>query len=85
VAGLASVEIGIVPLRSEMVALPLSGFRLLDDDMVIAESLAGEQSINDPDEVDSFVSAFNALRGACVTDTDAVAVIRDVAGELRRS
>lgn len=84
VAGLASVEMGIVPLRSAMVALPLSGFRLLDDDMVIVESLAGEQCIDDSDEVASFVSAFDALRGACVTGADAVAMIRGAVDELRR-
>lgn len=82
VAGLASVEVGIVPLRADMVALPLSGFRLLDDETAIVESLAGEQRIDDPDEVVSFVAAFNALREASAIGVDAVALIRRVAAEL---
>lgn len=84
VAGLASVEMGIVPSRSEMVALPLSGFRLLNEDIVIVESLAGEQRIDDPDEVDSFISAFDALRRACVTGAGAVAMIRDAVNQSPR-
>lgn len=80
VAGLRGVEVGIVPLRAAMVAPPLSGFRLLDDDLVIAENLAGEQHITDPDEVRAYVEVLEALRAVAVTGNDAVALIRGLRG-----
>jgi hypothetical protein len=76
IAGLRGVEVGIVPLRAAMVAPPLSGFRLLDDDLVITESLAGEQHITGSDEVRAHIEVLDALRAVAVTGDDAVALIR---------
>lgn len=76
VAGLRGVEVGIVPLRAAMVAPPLSGFRLLDEDLVITESLAGEQHITGSEEVRAYIEVLDALRAVAVTGDDAVALIR---------
>ena len=76
VAGLGGVEVGIVPLRAGMVARPLSGFRLLDDDLVIIETLAGEQHITDPNEIRAHIEVLDALRAVAVTGDEAVALIR---------
>lgn len=76
VAGLRGVEVGIVPLRAAMVAPPLSGFRLLDDDLVITESLIGEQHITGTDEVRAYIEVLDALRAVAVTGDAAVALIR---------
>lgn len=78
VAGLETVEIGIIPSPVPMVAPPLSGFRLLDDDLVITETLAGEQHITGPDEIRAFVDVFDALRVAAVTGDAAVNLIRSL-------
>lgn len=78
VTGLGTVEVGVIPLRAGMVAPPLSGFRLLDDDLVITETLAGEQHITDPDEVQAFADVLAALRAAAATGDDAVDLIRSL-------
>lgn len=78
------VEVGLIPLRAPMAAAPLSGFRLLDEEFVFVESIAGEQRIGDPTEVAPFVQTFEALRAAAVTGAEAAAEIHRVAAELRR-
>ncbi|HEY6421827.1 MAG TPA: helix-turn-helix transcriptional regulator [Pseudonocardiaceae bacterium] len=82
VSQLRGVELGVIPLRAPMPVLPLSGFRLLDDEFVFVESLAGEQRLDDPEEIAPIIRAFEALRDAAVTE-GAAALIRHVAAELR--
>lgn len=81
VSNLADVELGVVPLRA-MPVVPLSGFRLLDDEFVFIESLAGEQRLNDPDDIAPIIQAFEALRGAATSGDQAVALIQRIAAEL---
>ncbi|MGB9279201.1 MAG: helix-turn-helix transcriptional regulator [Pseudonocardiaceae bacterium] len=78
------VEIAVIPLRAPMPVLPLSGFRLLDDEFVFVESLAGEQRLDDPEEIAPIIRAFEVLRDAGVTGGQALALIQRVAAELRR-
>jgi hypothetical protein len=78
------VELGVIPLRAPMPVLPLSGFRLLDDEFVFVESLAGEQRLDDPEEIAPIIRAFEVLRGAAVTGRQVVALIQRAAAELRR-
>ncbi len=78
------VELAVIPLRAPMPVLPLSGFRLLDDEFVFVESLAGEQRLDDPEEIAPIIRAFEVLRGAAVTGRQVVALIQRVAAELRR-
>lgn len=82
VAELPSVELSIVPLDARPV-MPLAGFALYDSEFVVAESLAGEQRTDDPDQVAIYVKSFDALREAAVTGSDAVALIQRVAARLR--
>lgn len=77
------VELGVIPLRAPMSVLPLSGFRLLDDEFVFVESLAGEQRLEDPEEIAPVIDAFDVLRGAARTGDQAMALIRRVTAELR--
>ncbi|MGH3527544.1 MAG: hypothetical protein ACRDQ6_09575 [Pseudonocardiaceae bacterium] len=60
------------------------GFRLLDDEFVFVESLAGEQRLDDPEEIAPIIRAFEVLRDAGVTGDQVVALIQRVAAELRR-
>lgn len=80
---LPGVELGVIPLRAPMPVLPLSGFRLLDDEFVFVESLAGEQRLDDPEEIAPITRAFEALRGAAATGDQAAVLIQRVAAELR--
>lgn len=84
VSEVPGVEIAVIPLRAPMPVLPLSGFRLLDDEFVFVESLAGEQRLDDPEEIAPIIRAFEVLRDAGVTGGQALALIQRVAAELRR-
>ena len=75
---------GVIPLRAPIPVLPLSGFRLLDDEFVFVESLVGEQRLDDPEEIAPIIRAFDVLRDAGVTGGQALALIQRVAAELRR-
>ncbi len=76
VAGLANVELGVLPFDAPSPVLPLTGFALNDSDLVWVETLTGEQQIDDPDEVGAYVAAFEAALGAAAVGEDAVALIR---------
>jgi transcriptional regulator with XRE-family HTH domain len=75
VAGLASLDLRIVPFESEVPVFPLSGFRIYDDNLVIVESISGEVEISDPEEVAKYVSFFELLREAGASGDDALRVI----------
>ncbi|MDQ3153015.1 MAG: DUF5753 domain-containing protein [Actinomycetota bacterium] len=81
VAGLATVELGVVPFPA-MPIMPLSSF-MLRDDLAIMETNSGEQQLYEPDEVALYVNAFERLRDAAATGPDAVALIHRVAAALR--
>lgn len=85
IAGLPSVELGVIPLDAPMPVMPLSGFALFDRDFLVMESLTGEQRTDDPEQVAVYVKAFDLLRKAAATGPDAVTLIQGVAAALRAS
>jgi transcriptional regulator with XRE-family HTH domain len=82
VSDLPGVELGVIPLQA-MPVVPLSGFRLLDEEFVFVESLAGEQRLDDPEDIAPIIRAFEALRSSARSADQARAVIQRVASELR--
>lgn len=84
IASLPAVELGVVPLR-QMPVLPLSGFRIYDQSVVVVETLGGEQQLDDPDEVAGYNDALDALRDAARIGRDAISVVRSVLAELTTS
>ena len=82
IAGLATVELGVVPFPA-MPVMPLSSFCLHDDTVVFIETLTGEQQLHEPDEVAVYVAAFDLLHDAAAIGPDAVALIQRVAAGLR--
>lgn len=82
VSTVLGVELGVMPLRAPMVVLPISGFRVFDDELVIVELLDGEKALRD-DRATPMLRAFEALRAEALTGPDAVALIQRVATELR--
>lgn len=83
VTGVPGVEVGIIPFTTPM--LPVSGFDLYDIDLVVVETLTGEQRLDEPQEVAQYVRFFDQLRDAAATASDAVALIQRVAAQLWRS
>lgn len=83
VAGLAHVELGLLPFP-RMPIMPLAGFSLRDR-VASVETVTGEQQLYEPNEVDTYEQAFEVARSAAVTGQDAVELIQHVAEQLRRS
>ena len=75
VSGLASLELCIIPFEAAVPVFPLSGFRLYDD-LVIVESIVGEQQLAEADDVARYEKYLELLRDAASTGTEAAAVIR---------
>jgi hypothetical protein len=82
-AGLASVDLAVLPVGTRMPVLPLSSFAAHDKQLVFVETMTGEQRLDQPDEVAVYVKAFELLRNAAATGPEAVALIQRVAAGLR--
>jgi transcriptional regulator with XRE-family HTH domain len=73
--GLPSLELGIIPFEASVPVWPTAGFRLYDD-LVIEESVEGENQVADPEQVARYEKNFELLRGAARLNRDALPVIR---------
>jgi transcriptional regulator with XRE-family HTH domain len=82
ISGLASLELGIIPFEATVPIFPLSGFRLYDD-LVIVESIVGEQQLAEPDDVARYEKYLELLREAASTGREAAAVIQRALEGLR--
>jgi hypothetical protein len=82
VIGLPALDLGIIPFEAAVPVFPLSGFRLYDD-LVIVESIVGEQQLAEADDVARHEKYLELLRDAASTGTEAAAVIRRSLESLR--
>jgi transcriptional regulator with XRE-family HTH domain len=76
--GLASLDLGIIPTTTLVPVYPTSGFVVFDSDLVVVETIGGEDQINDPDEVRRYVEWFGLLHAAAVRGREAAGLIRSV-------
>ncbi len=81
VAGLAGVELGVLPFDAPMPVYPLTNF-VLHDDSVLIEFIVGQQRLEGADEVALYERYFDQLLDAAATGQDAVALIQRVAEQL---
>jgi transcriptional regulator with XRE-family HTH domain len=82
ISGLSTLEIGIIPFEAAVPVFPLSGFRLYDD-LVIVESIVGEQQLAEADDVERYGKYLELLRGAAATGSEAAPIIRRALDSLR--
>lgn len=82
VAGLATVELGVLRFDRAYPTMPLAGFTLHDRSRVFLETLTGQQELVLPDEVEAYRKAFEIIDGSAATGDEAVAVIRRAAADL---
>ena len=75
ISGLSSLGLGIIPFEVTVPVFPLSGFRLYDD-LVIVESIVGEQQLAEADDVARYEKYLELLREAARTGRDAATVIQ---------
>ena len=80
VAGLATLELGIIPFEAHVPVFPLSGFRLYDD-LVIVESIVGEQQLAEADDI----ARYEKYLETSVTGDEARRLITAAAADLRES
>ncbi|MGH3854495.1 MAG: DUF5753 domain-containing protein [Pseudonocardiaceae bacterium] len=81
-AGLASVDLRVLPRAVASPVMPLSGF-WLDENAVYTETLTGEQQLTGPDDIAVYAKAFELLHVASLAGQDAAALIQRVAAEMR--
>ena len=81
VAGLPTLELGIIPFEAAVPIWPF-GFRLYDD-LVIVEHINGEPQFSDADMVARYGKYLELLREAASTGPEAAAVIRRSLDALR--
>lgn len=82
-AGLASVDLRVLPAVAPSPILPLGGFSIHDDETLWLETLTREMRTTDPEEIRVHTAAFELAREAAAAGADAVALIQRVAAELR--
>jgi transcriptional regulator with XRE-family HTH domain len=82
ISGLSSLELGIIPFEATVPVFPLSGFRLYDD-LVIVESIVGEQQLADADNIGRYEKYLELLRDSASTGRDAAGVIQRAMESLR--
>jgi hypothetical protein len=82
VIGLPTLDLGIIPFEAAAPVFPLSGFRLYDD-LVIVESIVGEQQLAEAADVARYEKYLESLRDAASTGPEAAAVIRRSLESLR--
>jgi transcriptional regulator with XRE-family HTH domain len=81
-AGLSTLELGIIPFSADIRVWPLSGFRLYDD-LVIVESLVGEQQLAEPEDVSRYENYLELLEETASSGPDAVTIIRRALASIR--
>jgi transcriptional regulator with XRE-family HTH domain len=81
--GLPALELTIVPFTEFVPVYPLSGFVVYDDDLVLVETLAGEQRIYDPEAIARYAGWLDLLRETGVRGREAAGLIRRAMATLR--
>jgi transcriptional regulator with XRE-family HTH domain len=81
VAGLPTVELGIIGFDQHMPIYALSGFAILDD-WAQVEHLGGVQDLTEPDDVAFWTDCFNQAREAASTGPAAIELIERAIRDL---
>jgi transcriptional regulator with XRE-family HTH domain len=76
VEGLAALDLGIIPATALVPVYPTSGFVVFDNDLVVVETIGGEDQISDPDEVRRYADWFRLLHAAALHGREAAGLIR---------
>jgi transcriptional regulator with XRE-family HTH domain len=80
IQGLPALSLGIIPTATLLPVYPLSGFVVFDQNLVVIETLGGEDQISDTEEVEKYVEWFRLLDEAAVHGREAAALIRAALG-----
>ncbi|MER5213715.1 helix-turn-helix transcriptional regulator [Streptomyces sp. NPDC002838] len=75
VFGMATVQLGIVPLGADLTVVPTHGFWLFDDQLVMVETIGAELRLTDQTEVALYQTVWGELERAAVTGSQAYRLI----------
>jgi hypothetical protein len=81
-SSLPSVLLGIIPFEAEYHFLPHHGFVLYDERIVLVETIAAELSLTQPQEIDQYVKAFEALAASAAYGREARVVVTRVLDDI---
>ncbi|MGH3630907.1 MAG: helix-turn-helix domain-containing protein [Sciscionella sp.] len=82
-AGLATVDLAVIPFATPLPAYPLGMFKLYGDTLAMVESLQGEQLAFDAQQIADFERCYELLRKSAIEGAEAIGFVRRVAAELR--
>jgi transcriptional regulator with XRE-family HTH domain len=80
--GLRSLDLGIIPQTAIVPVYPTNGFVIFDDELVVVETIGGEDSVSDPEEVARYSDWFRLLHTAAVHGRETAAIIRTALREI---
>jgi hypothetical protein len=83
VDALPSVEVGIIGIHQRMPVYPFTAFSIRDE-MIVIDHLTGEQTIDNSEEVTSWLRFFGLLRNAASTGPDAHRMIHTAIVDLEQ-
>lgn len=80
---LTGLRLGVIPSSASYVTLPMHGFWILDDEMVMVETFSAELILAQPQEIELYARAFSQLAAIAVYGGQARTIITNLIGELR--
>jgi transcriptional regulator with XRE-family HTH domain len=72
---LQDVRIGVLPNSRALPLVPLNSFVIFDSATVVVETLGGETSIVDPNDIELYTRAFDELASIALYGADAIPII----------
>jgi hypothetical protein len=81
---LANVSVGILPWDAYVPNRPPNMFVVLDDAAVVVETMHGEDTLKERQQVEAYLAAFDALDSLAQHDDDARATLARIASDVRR-
>jgi hypothetical protein len=80
---LANVGIGVVPWSAYVPTRPANMFMVLDDEAVLVETMHGEDMLRERQQIDAYLTAFDALDSLAQHDDDGRVILNRIAADLR--
>ncbi|MBE3008364.1 helix-turn-helix transcriptional regulator [Microbispora sp. NEAU-D428] len=82
VSTLPHVRLGIVSWKTETPAFPLHGFTIFDGSVSVVESLTGDLTLTEADEIGAHEEAFEAFAGAAVYGDELRALLGEIGADF---
>src|SRR5262249_8062859 len=74
-AGLENVDVDYIPFTAELSVLPLNGFMLVGEELVLIETMSTELTLRDKHDIEFYIDAFERLQESALTGSSAIAAL----------